>query len=242
MIERIEAISINSLDELIEIINKVDIGKYDIHLFRGQRDDKWELESGLFRYLRDLNKLDEFYLLEQMELETFFTQSKNQKWKDYSSIQKISIAQHFHAKTRMLDWTENLNVALYFSTENLDFNSNSALFSIIISPWDIIPINETKFPIYRLIRFINVQNILHDKRVINQKGWLSTQAIRIYPPDKKRSGDGLPKFDKMGLIEEDPYFNFKITKFIIPNKIRPEINKYLKLEGITQDYIYPQVT
>ena len=235
----IDVISITSLDELIERINKVDIGKFDIHLFRGQRNEKWKLESGLFRYLWDLNKLPEFYILEQKELERFFAQSKNQKWKNHSSIQKISIAQHFHAKTRMLDWTEDLNVALYFSTEKIDFKSNAALFSIIISPWDLIPVNETTFPSYKLIRFINVQHILDDQRVINQKGWLSTQAIRIYPQDKRSSGDGLPKFDTMGLIEEDPYFNFKITKFIIPDKIKPEINNYLKLKGIIKEYIYP---
>lgn len=233
------SIKVASVKELQDHINSFSLLEKDIRLFRGQSCASWNLESGLFRSLRENGLIKDFYDQEELEFQSFFNDPISLSWANHTNIQKLSIAQHYHAKTRLLDWTENWEIALWFAFNENKVRKERALYSIIIDPWDVYPEDYQKFPSYRLIRFINPQKFLKNIRIQNQKGWFSTQAARIIPVDKIRSGDGMPQFDKMGLIEEDPHFDFKITKFMLPDLLKQEILKYLEEKGIDESFIYP---
>lgn len=232
-------INIDSFDDFINEINSFSLLKNDIRLFRGQRDLSWKLESGLFRKLRDNNLIKSFYEVEMIELNEFFEKSENLKWSNLTDMQKLCVAQHYNVNTRLLDWTESIEVALYFAFEKAVENKNGrAVYSILIDSNDVLPSNYEGFPENRLIKFINPQLFLSDHRIINQKGWFSTQAIRIKPIDKVFGGDGLPHFDNMGLIEDDSYFDFKIKKFVIQEKLRDGILNFLSNKGVDKRFIY----
>jgi hypothetical protein len=233
-------INIDSFDDFIEEINSFSLLKNDIRLFRGQRDLSWKLESGLFRKLRNDNLIKSFYEVEMIELNEFFEKSENLKWNKLTVMQKLCVAQHYKVNTRLLDWTESIEVALYFAFEKAVENKNGrVIYSILIDSNDVLPSNYVDFPGNRLIKFINPQLFLSDHRIMNQKSWFSTQAIRIKPIDKLFLGDRLPHFDKMGLIEDDPYFDFKIKKFVLQEKFRDEVLDFLSNQSIDKRFIYP---
>ncbi|WP_373521886.1 FRG domain-containing protein [Aquiflexum sp.] len=232
-------IPVSSFQDLQNKINSFSLLESETRLFRGQSRASWNLESGLFRSLRDKGQIKNFYQQEEIELESFFKNARFSTWTEHSPIQKLSIAQHYQARTRLLDWSESWEIALWFAFYDNEERKERALYSIFIDPWDIFPEEYQEFPDYCLVRFINPQKFLSNPRIQNQRGWFSTQAARIIPPDKVRSGDGIPQFDKMGLIEEDPHFNFKITKFILPDFIRDEVLTYLKEKGINDNFIFP---
>jgi hypothetical protein len=235
-------IMVSSLAELQDKINSFSMLENETRLFRGQSCASWNLESGLFRSLIDKKLIKEFYYQEYQELESFFSNPSFSNWSNHTNIQKLSIAQHYHAKTRLLDWTESWEIALWFAFNDKEEGKDSALYSILIDPWDTFPEDFQEFPDYRIIRFINPQKFLSNPRIQNQRGWFSTQAVRIIPPDKVRRGDGMPQFDKMGLIEEDPHFDFKITKFILSKGMKNEVMKHLDQKGIDENFIYPDKT
>jgi|GEM_PF-3101610 len=235
------SINVENLEGFINFFSNEELLKNEIQLFRGQSRSDRNLESGLYRNLRDENLLKSFYKTELKSLELFFKKQQNKKWNNHSIIQKLSIAQHYGAKTSLIDWTEDIRGALFFAFSSRNTMFNKAIFSIIIDPWDIIPQNYQGIPSHRIIKFINPIDFIQDKRIINQKGWFSTQAAKIYPLEKIRSGDGLPKFDKMGLIEDDHFFNYKITKYILPNSLEKDVLKYLKEHSIDESFIFPDI-
>ena len=57
--------------------------------------------------------------------------------------------------------------------------------------------------------------------------------------EKKYFGDGLPHFGRSVLIDEDEYFNYKITKFLFSNSLRKSILESLEEKGITKEFLFP---
>lgn len=79
--------------------------------FRGQRDHRWGLQPGVARKSAHLS--EEVTLLKEFKRDaanrTNFRPSDGWEW--------LTLAQHYGLPTRLLDWTEDPLVALYFACE-----------------------------------------------------------------------------------------------------------------------------
>lgn len=76
--------------------------------FRGHRVGSWLLEPGLLRSKMNLTR-------EHAIFSEFYTRAGSLIPHHYSSWQKLYLMQHNGIPTRLLDWSTNLNVALFFA-------------------------------------------------------------------------------------------------------------------------------
>jgi hypothetical protein len=121
-----KSVVIRSVGDLLEFIKRDAPGDW---IFRGQGSCRWNLMAAAHRRTTDLTlKLEELVALERKLLNEFkrrariFLQSRPS-----SDWEWMVLAQHFGLPTRILDWTENPLVALYFAIRHCDDLSNDGM-------------------------------------------------------------------------------------------------------------------
>ena len=112
-----QKIIVKSVADLLEIIERDAPGDW---IFRGHSSHQWNLAASVHRLTGGLDwALDKLVLFERQVLSEFkrrasiFLPSR-----PASDWEWMVIAQHFGLPTRILDWTENPLVALYFSVRD----------------------------------------------------------------------------------------------------------------------------
>ncbi|MDR0458438.1 MAG: FRG domain-containing protein, partial [Burkholderiaceae bacterium] len=114
--------TISSLDEYLNHVNrKFDSDSLPPILFRGQRED-WSLLSRLARIKPkkcfEFVKNNMYQKIEDQMLKEFKRRAVNLDYKIKIDWDWLALAQHHGMATRLLDWTENPLVALWFAVRN----------------------------------------------------------------------------------------------------------------------------
>ncbi len=91
--------------------------------YRGQSNFKYSPVPSIFR---QGEKFDDIQYSEKNMFREFLGLRECQDKKDFSTFEWLSLAQHYNIPTRLLDWTENLFIALYFCLD--EANIDGALF------------------------------------------------------------------------------------------------------------------
>src|SRR4051812_11603349 len=152
---------------------------------------------------------------------------------DLSDIDLLALSQHFGSPTRLLDWTTNPLVALYFSIfsgRTIDENADGIVYvykseteEFIRSKYDLNTKDDGDplFPqklFSGKVRFILPKFI--DARIKNQNGLFS--------------------------IQQDPTVSFarncdreRLSYILVPRKIKVTLARYLHGLGVTHDFIMP---
>jgi hypothetical protein len=102
----------HSLQEIITEVEKLAQGKQGVW-FRGHSDSSFELLPSVFR--RSGKNQDGPYYDEVALLEEFVRRHPKAKHEHSNTLELLTYAQHYGLPTRLLDWTENLLVAIYFA-------------------------------------------------------------------------------------------------------------------------------
>jgi len=251
-------ININSIEEYTEFLNDKRFVFYNfmhdkdkiISLYRGQKDD-WLLYPKLCR-------LYETYSLKHMfdsdiktfeETETVLLEDFKRNLNTYNLYQFkkndwffLSLGQHYGLPTRLLDWTSDPLVALWFAfNEERKFEAEN-YFRVV---WRItFKKSRSKYPKQKLDRFEGIEifkapNI--DQRIENQKAWLTVQNVNFQTFSERRIDlipDLTPSFTPINEIYGFDYFFLKI-KIKDTEKNRIEILNKLNDNGINYHFIYP---
>jgi FRG domain len=92
--------------------------------YRGHSDSGWMLLPSMYRPGVDFNKERELFrdFKIRMSTEGAFNPQNEMDW--------LFIAQHHGLPTRMLDWTENPLVALFFAVENYSNGKDGKIFAL----------------------------------------------------------------------------------------------------------------
>ncbi|OTW86280.1 hypothetical protein BK702_15640 [Bacillus thuringiensis serovar cameroun] len=102
--------------------------------FRGHGNEKYKLDSGLFRVLSQGKKLPlkSYLAIEQHLIVNFKNQSPTFVREDM--IDLSFHMQHHGLKTRLLDWTDSFGTALYFAFEGWDYDNNNNACIWLLDP------------------------------------------------------------------------------------------------------------
>jgi len=146
-----------------------------------------------------------------------------------SNIDWLTLGQHYGLPTRLLDWTENPLVGLFFALCE-DKNTESHVW--IIEPFEYSSYDDDLLAIHGLRMFF--PKVLDD-RIFSQRGCFSIQPF--------------PKENKPFLTIDDLYNSGTIElnnliKVIIPNdkELKNELLMLLIRMGIDNSFIYPDLT
>lgn len=224
--------AISSFTEYHETVMEMQ-KKQPVLLFRGVKDAGYSLLSAVGRCINQILEEEksttlEYMLEEEKRSLTIFRseaiQCVNQAPK--SSWQWLAIAQHNGMPTRLMDWTLNPLVALYFATRS-DFDSKSAVY-----------VND-----FDRDRWIHgdemAYNQIEGKHADPFKLGTNFYFAPSYIDDRIAAQEG------MFSIQPDPTVPFpeeNLTKLIIDCEVRREIRFTLMKYGFTPRTMFPGIT
>lgn len=205
-------IEINSFIEFHNVIQDFSSSNF---LFRGQQNFDWELipKIGRSGFAKSVPK----YFKEDFILNGWLRYSEQLiKNKPKDRWDELTLAQHHGLATRLLDWTKNPLVSLYFATCDFDNNIDASIF--------IMDFNNETLKTEEFGPFdINKSGVFYPRglsaRVINQRG-----VFTLSHKPKTSLEDLLP--------------NYEFFKLRINGKSKKELQKHLEQYGINEFSIY----
>lgn len=108
---------VQTLSDYMAVFHSV-VSSTESYWFRGHADYTWPLTPSALRYEtkaerdRALDLISEFRRIAEIKLSRPPSDTEHLKW--------IQVARHYGLPTRLLDWTENALIALYFSCSGAD--------------------------------------------------------------------------------------------------------------------------
>lgn len=225
--------TIESIEEYIKFIEKkaIELG----YVYRGQSNKDWDLEPSLYRINTWLKvastsekPLSKWKAIEDKLMSKFKTHSLpliNKQPQGY--IDWLTLGQHHGLPTRLLDWTINPLVALFFAVNSLSKDDGIVYKQQAIPIYPLEKLNEGNFVEENIFGFIYPNH--YSQRVNAQQGCFS---LHKYP-------EGNDKFTPHNkILEDDSEFPESV---IIPSKKKFYIKKELDKLGINNFSLFPDL-
>lgn len=234
-IQEIEITSFRGFTEYLYKIPHVN----NIRLFRGQEDSEWNLDSELFRLVSKQKSLSDIY---QIEKHIFAKFKKGIEKLDSNLIHKtdwelLSLGRHYSLPTRLIDWTSDPLIALWFAFKNRNIDLKYRIvWGLSVNKKYLVDFEKDKLFSGRFIKIFEPKKI--DIRITAQKSWFSIQKMQIF---KNRGGDGLPVFNNYNTMNHLNEFDYYLLRIKIPNSKRENILNNLKNKRIHNASIFPDL-
>lgn len=216
--------TVTSVNEYLRLIEKFDIPENDRLLFRGQGVDKPLLPT-IARLNPHLNTtIIEKEMLEELKRRSSFYLNQP----NISDWDLLVYAQHFSLKTRLLDWTSNPLVALWFACRDISGQDGFVYVLKANKSFEVdhkrksaeSPFTNTKTRIYK--------PKLNNQRIISQFGWFTAHKF------SRKSGKFVP-------LESNVDMKHLIVKVKVPSKIHEVILQKISRLGVNNHTIFPDI-
>ena len=210
-VEEYREVTIKSFEDFHKKINE-----YKGHqvVFRGLKDEDFDLKTSAGRMSVELTDIEDAE-------KSVFKQFKEQAiphlgFEPRNDWEWLALAQHHGLPTRLLDWTQNPLVALYFAVEE-STESNSAVYV-----------------------YTDRENAVNISDYPNPLELSNDEPVRRYVP--AHLTNRIIAQAGVFTVHHDVTSSFtskNVDKIIIPNKIRNELKEQLYRYGIHRGTIYP---
>lgn len=194
-----KTVQIKSFKHYLEYTESLESLGNTILLFRGQTTDKPLLPS-VVRANPNFNTIEvETKMLNEFRRRSYLLLNKQID----SDWDLMVYAQHFGLKTRLLDWSSNPLVALWFACENeYMFNATSYVY-ILEGDESLLVSNDLKETPFNIKRTKILRPVLNSDRILAQSGWFTAHKYST-------------KFKKFVKLETNDELKKSITQLIIP--------------------------
>ncbi len=238
---------INTEKDFEEIVQSVRFGRMPFigepyqELYRGQSKDLYVLKSGIARYV---NSSEELNRLEQNIISDFkkiivdsnsmkfiqLSESANNFENDWRWLEQI---QHFRIPTRLLDWSINPHIALFFAVER-DY-SDIGQFWVFKSPLD-----------WSCDTHFNTNPFSEENSLVCNSSFYVDEDYQDKIAEERRtfqSGKFTFQDSNKSLIPMESQMSLKkrITKYTINPDSKKKLLSYLSDFNITKDSIYVRI-
>lgn len=216
----------NFFNELLEQTKVITKDDDLLLLYRGQKDANWDLLPKIAR--KELNFIGPNFIKKEKEILSEFKRLS----KPYVSTDLfannwdfLALAQHHGLPTRLLDWTTNPLVALFFAFQEKDDNLKTRKVWLLIIEKDELAdcIKTTPFSNSKTVAF-KPNHIT--QRLISQNGWFTVHKFN-------NVSKSFVKLNKNKVYKD------QIFEFIINNNARDEILTRLDTLGINEFTLFP---
>jgi len=152
----------------------------------------------------------------------------NVVWKNDWEL--LAIAQHHWLPTRLLDWTKNPLIALWFACDKEKIGRKDKWVVWLLSAFDddIININTLSSPFKGERTKIYQPNDISE-RIISQSGWFTVH--------KRNNSDGW----KFVPFERNKFYQDRLIKIEINKKFFKKFRKILSTMGVDESTIFPDI-
>lgn len=218
--------SISNFIAGIETLNsEIKVRSKDFLLFRGQDSDATLLPS----IARGDSSLDTTSVERRMLNELKRRSSLIIKEKLVSDWDWLTYAQHHGMSTRLLDWTSNPLVAIWFAIQNpRTYKSRSYLYILLVFEKFILTNEEVEKASPFTIENTKVfRPDLNNKRIVAQQGWFTCHQYSI------------GKFQSLEL--DQSFGKTMITRLTINPEDKPHLLEELNILGINAQSIFPDI-
>ena len=218
---------IESVPDLLTKVSRYYTGDATV-LFRGQRKATWGLIPKIgrtrLRYeaVRDVLEVEAemFAEFERVSVPYKYNRGSMTEW------DSLALAQHHGLPTRLLDWSTNPLVALWFAVENpAEDDEDAAVWAFDVRESDLANPAVSPFVAPRTQVF---RPRHHDPRIVAQSGWFSVHKHNTNS-DKFTSLDALPALKK------------RMRKFFVPSQSFATIRRDLARCGINRATLFPDL-
>lgn len=219
-------VTAGSLPEYLQRIEELYTGKYSV-LFRGQQCEPWDLipRIGRTRFRRRFSSLVEAERKMMDEFERLVPPHLGGRELP-SRWDRLALAQHHGMPTRLLDWTTNPLVALWFAVERPPKEEkDAAVWAFEADESDYVSHQENPFALLKTMVF-RPRHL--DSRIIAQSGWFTAHKLketesRFIPLNMNKAQKG------------------RLRKFIIPKQYFPPLRDDLARCGISRASLFPDL-
>jgi hypothetical protein len=201
-------------------------------LFRGQNTDQ-PLFPKIARVAREKGiPLSEVIDIERRMLARFRRESVPMlpNASDLSDWELLSIARHNGLATRLVDWTANALVGLWFAVSSNVPNGegHAVLWMLNVRPENEKP-PERSDDVFNLNRTYVFRPYHFDRRIVAQSAWFSVHRYA-------------EKHDAFLPLEQHARYKGDLTKFLIPSGSMDGLRQELRTLGITQAVLFPDLS